>query len=874
MYNPRLKDKHSLVDLARYGTESRKSVHPDVLIGDYPRECPAFKEGDILDANATLNLIQDTYCCGKVFEVFSREGQVIAKRLDDVEDAIEETNTTLSERITNLEGKEEEDINKLKQHVNAIEQTIPNIKRVVDIRLQSDQAGVKTYLVEKQDGATSYITISDGEKGDPFTYEDFTQEQLEGLKVKGDKGDKGDRGISISSIQQSQTSYVAGGVNILKITLDDGSITEFRVRNGSGGGGVDPEGLDREIARAKAAEQSIQSNLDSYKASNDAALQAEINRATTAEATKANASDVYTKQQVDSAIGAINKTTIGLGNVTNDAQVKRTEMGVSNGVATLDENGIVPTSQLPSYVDDVLEYESSAEFPVTGESGKIYVDLLTNLTYRWSGSTYTEISPSLALGETSSTAYAGNKGKATTDAFNAHAADTDIHVTAAKQASWDAKSDFSGSYNDLTDKPTIPSLSGYATEQWVQNQGYLTEHQDISGKANIADLSEVATSGDYEDLTNKPTIPTVPTNVSAFTNDAGYLTQHQDISGKANIADLATVATSGSYNDLTDKPVIPEIPDPANGHEYVEIGGIKWATMNIGASTPYDRGLYFQWGDTQSSGVSGNTWDDYKYSNSSTATDENMTKYNLTDGLVTLEDSDDAASAIWGGSWRMPTASEYQALLDATTYQVYTTTHYPSVTFTDKVDPDKKITFVVTGYRAQDGSYDTTSRLFLWTKSLVTEKSTGWETNLTTKAHAFHLNMGVVVDPVADIAHTLRYFAIPIRAVLDVEGDVPHTNVLHKVAVTGNYNDLENKPTIPTVAQSDWNQTDTTAIDYIKNKPTIPAAQVNSDWNSNSGVSQILNKPIIPVIWTGTQAEYDAITTKDPATIYMIIETT
>lgn len=54
-----------------------------------------------------------------------------------------------------------------------------------------------------------------------------------------------------------------------------------------------------------------------------------------------------------------------------------------------------------------------------------------------------------------------------------------------------------------------------------------------------------------------PTVPTIPTNVSAFTNDAGYLTTHQDISGKANAADLAAVATTGSYNDLTNKPTIP-----------------------------------------------------------------------------------------------------------------------------------------------------------------------------------------------------------------------------------------------------------------------------------------------------------------------------
>lgn len=80
--------------------------------------------------------------------------------------------------------------------------------------------------------------------------------------------------------------------------------------------------------------------------------------------------------------------------------------------ADLDSNGKVLSSQLPSYVDDVEEYTSKSSFPATGTTGKIYVDTTTNLTYRWSGTTYVEISPSLALGETSSTAYAGDKGAA------------------------------------------------------------------------------------------------------------------------------------------------------------------------------------------------------------------------------------------------------------------------------------------------------------------------------------------------------------------------------------------------------------------------------------------------------------------------------
>lgn len=90
--------------------------------------------------------------------------------------------------------------------------------------------------------------------------------------------------------------------------------------------------------------------------------------------------------------------------------VKYTDKGKSNGVASLDSNGKVPSSQLPSYVDDVLEFYNKFSFPATGESGKIYVDKTTNLTWRWSGSTYVEISPTLALGETSSTAYPGDKG--------------------------------------------------------------------------------------------------------------------------------------------------------------------------------------------------------------------------------------------------------------------------------------------------------------------------------------------------------------------------------------------------------------------------------------------------------------------------------
>lgn len=104
--------------------------------------------------------------------------------------------------------------------------------------------------------------------------------------------------------------------------------------------------------------------------------------------------------------------------------------------ATLDSSGKVPSSQLPSYVDDVLEYSGVASFPGTGETGKIYVDTKTNLTYRWSGSAYVEISPSIALGETSSTAYAGDKGKTVATNLTNHTGNTTIHITAEERTKW------------------------------------------------------------------------------------------------------------------------------------------------------------------------------------------------------------------------------------------------------------------------------------------------------------------------------------------------------------------------------------------------------------------------------------------------------
>jgi hypothetical protein len=89
--------------------------------------------------------------------------------------------------------------------------------------------------------------------------------------------------------------------------------------------------------------------------------------------------------------------------------------GAANGYAGLDGTGKVPANQLPAYVDDVLEYANLAAFPGSGTTGIIYVAIDTNMTYRWGGSSYINISQSLALGETSATAYRGDRGKTAYD---------------------------------------------------------------------------------------------------------------------------------------------------------------------------------------------------------------------------------------------------------------------------------------------------------------------------------------------------------------------------------------------------------------------------------------------------------------------------
>ena len=205
-------------------------------------------------------------------------------------------------------------------------------------------------------------------------------------------------------------------------------------------------------------------------------------------------------------------------------------------------------------------------------------------------------------------------------------------------------------------------------------------------------------------------------------------------------ADLAAFSATTDFGrphvSLTeDDSKVHYFGDPYNGHQYVEIGGLKWATMNIGASQPSDYGLYFAWGDTQGytaeqvgsgEGKKYFDWADYKYGNGTDSPDATgMTKYNSTDGLTTLEAVDDAAVANWGGSWRMPTTDEFKALGAAVNTAWTQVNDVYGILCTDKTNSSKTLFFPAAGVCYIGSVSDVGRGGNYWSSSLFTSSRQG-----------------------------------------------------------------------------------------------------------------------------------------------------
>lgn len=222
---------------------------------------------------------------------------------------------------------------------------------------------------------------------------------------------------------------------------------------------------------------------------------------------------------------------------TNDIKKINDSKGVANGFAELDSNGQVPSSQLPAYVDDVIEgylyngnfYEDySHTILISGESGKIYVDLVTEKTYRWTGTIFTVISETLALGETSSTAYRGDRGKI---AYNHSQTTGNPHNT--------TKADIGLSNVDNTsDSNKIVKEANKTTNRLLiqQNGNSIATFDGSSAKtANII----------------------VPTKTSQLTNDSDFINSQ----GTVAVADkIGTTTVGGSttpvyINEGTPTPI-------------------------------------------------------------------------------------------------------------------------------------------------------------------------------------------------------------------------------------------------------------------------------------------------------------------------------
>ena len=310
----------------------------------------------------------------------------------------------------------------------------------------------------------------------------------------------------------------------------------------------------------------------------------------------AKASDLSSHTSNKSNPHSVTKAQVGLGNVENKSSATiRGEItssnvttalgytplnsslkGVNSGIAELDENGKVPSSQLPSYVDDVLEYSAKSNFPATGETGKIYVDTTTNLTYRWSGSAYVEISASLALGETSSTAYRGDRGKIAYDhSQTAHApsnAEKNIIVGVQKN----------GTNLTVDSNRKVNIAVPTKTSELYNDSGFITTSDIPEGAAASTTTPKVAGTaaiGTELAFARGDHVHPAQTSVSGNAGTATKLATARTITLSGDVSGSTTFDGSG---DVT---ITATVADDSHNHTISNVDGLQAALDGKAASS-------------------------------------------------------------------------------------------------------------------------------------------------------------------------------------------------------------------------------------------------------------------------------------------------
>lgn len=272
----------------------------------------------------------------------------------------------------------------------------------------------------------------------------------------------------------------------------------------------------------------VLANTDQIKDKQLNKLQEELNRGSAEHITNTNNPHNVTKEQ------------IGLSNVTNDAQVKRNEMGVANGVATLNANAKIPNNLLDSII---VKYSTTSELPTNGESNKIYI--VNNLLYIWDGTKYEEVSKSLDIGTTEGTAYEGSKGKALennkVDKVEGKQLSTNDYTTAEKTK-------LAGIEDNALNQTSINNLIGTAINSLSKNS------IGLGNVDNTSDKNKPVSTATQTALDNKVDIVTGKSLVldTEITKLAGLKTQTELDTSISNAKKSGTDAQTAINNHIKD----------------------------------------------------------------------------------------------------------------------------------------------------------------------------------------------------------------------------------------------------------------------------------------------------------------------------------
>lgn len=351
-------------------------------------------------------------------------------------------------------------------------------------------------------------------------------------------------------------------------------------------------------------------------------------------------------------------------------------------------------------------------------------------------------------------------------------ADTAVQPGSLKQVA------FSGNYNDLTNRPAIPAAQ--VNSNWNAESG-------VAQILNKPNLATVATSGSYNDLSNKPSIPAAPGTLDTTNTEGQATSASEALSGTIN---LHKVSKTGNYSDLRNKPTIPEAPEQSD-----------WTQTD---DTKLD---YIKHKPNLASVAVSGSYDD-------------------------LRDKPTIPVAQVQSDWNQASSSEKSYIKNKPNLATVATSGSYN-------DLSNKPTIPTVHNMASGG---TTGQVLA--KKSNTDYDTEW-VNQSGGGAAVWGSITGDLDDQTDLKDALdaKQDVISNLATIESGAAAGATAVqpgdLASVATSGQYSDLTGTPSLATVAT-------TGDYDDLLNKPSIPAAQVNSDWNAVSGVAQILNKPTIP----------------------------